>query len=230
MNQQLALAIQLNDDATLTDFCWAGNPILQQQLLATLNHTNDRLLYLWGPPGSGKTHLLQACCQALSHHGSTMYLPLSLLKEWGPKMLDDLEDQSLISIDDIEAIVCDAHWEEALFHLYNRVRDNEQTILIISAQAPPANLGIRLPDLQSRLNWGLVMQLHELEDQDKITTLKLRARKRGFELSDSVVRFLMNRCARNMHDLHQLLDRLDEASLVAQRKITIPFVKHILGI
>lgn len=230
MNQQLALEIQLHDHATLADFCWTGNPILQQQLLATLNHANDRLLYIWGPNGSGKTHLLQACSQAMSHHGSTMYLPLSILNAWGPNILDDLDDQTLISIDDIESVAGDPDWEEALFHLYNRVRDNEKTILLISGKTPPANLKIRLPDLQSRLNWGLVMQLHELADQDKIATLKLHAHRRGLELSDSVIRFLMNRCARNMNDLHALLDRLDEASLIAQRKLTIPFVKHTLGL
>jgi DnaA family protein len=230
MNRQLALALQLNDEATFADFCWGENTLLQQQLYNTLHGSDERFIYIWGAPGSGKSHLLQACCQAMTDHQSTIYLPLRLLKDWGPQVIDGIEDQALISIDDIETIAGDPAWEEALFHLYNRVRDNEQTTLIITSNCPPARSPVSLLDLQSRLSWGLIFQLNELSDHHKINTLKLHANKRGFELPTSVGQFLLNRCSRNMHDLHALLNRLDDASLIAQRKITIPFVKNILGI
>jgi DnaA family protein len=229
MNRQLALAIQLNDEASLADFCWHGNELLQQQLQATLAGHGERLLYLWGVTGCGKSHVLQACCQAISHPQSAIYLPLRTLHTWGPQVLDGLGDQALISLDDVDAIAGDAAWEEAIFHLYNRIRDQGETTLIISGSNPPTHSSVRLPDLRSRLAWGLVIQLHELTDQDKINTLKLHAHKRGFELSDSVGQFLLARHSRNMHDLHGLLTRLDEASLMAQRRITIPFVKETLG-
>lgn len=230
MNKQLALAIRLNDEATMSDFCWGDNRLLQEQLQKTLSGHGERFLYLWGSSGSGKSHLLQACCQELTHSHSAIYLPLSDLKEWGPDILEGINEQTLITIDDIDAVGMDKAWEEALFHLYNRIRDNERTILIISGKQTPANLSLSLPDLRSRLSWGLVIKLAELNDEDKIDTLKMHAKKRGFELPKSVGRFLINRCARNMHDLHTLLNRLDEASLIAQRKITIPFVKDILGL
>ena len=230
MSRQLPLAVQLNDEATLADFCWGNNALLQQQILHALSGQGERLIYLWGIEGSGKSHLLQACCQAFSAYQSAIYLPLHSLKEWGPDILEDLDEQTWIGIDDLDAIAGDPIWEEALFHLYNRVRDNEKTTLIISGKLPPANMSIRLPDLRSRLSWGLVMQLNELNDEDKINTLKWHAKKRGLELPTSVGQFLLNRCARNMHDLNALLNRLDEASLIAQRKITIPFVKEVLGI
>ena len=106
----------------------------------------------------------------------------------------------------------------------------EKSLLIISGDLPPIKSDIRLQDLRSRLGWGLVLQLNELNDDEKINTLKLHALKRGFDLPESVGQFLLNRCSRNMHDLHQLLNRLDDASLAAHRKITIPFVKHTLNI
>lgn len=232
MNRQLALAIQLNDEATFSDFCWGNNVLLQQQLQHTLQEDGrgERLIYLWGPNGSGKSHLLQACCQAVACNQSAIYLPLRTLKEWGPQVIDGIDEQALIGIDDIDSIAKNHAWEEALFHLYNRVRDNEKTTLIITGHCPPAQALLHLADLRSRLSGGLVIQLNELSDHDKISTLKLHAHRRGFELPTSVGQFLLNRCARNMHDLHELLNRLDEASLIAQRKITIPFVKNILGI
>lgn len=229
-NQQLALAIQLNDEATLDDFCWTNNFLLKQQLELMLEHQGEKLFYLWGNTGSGKSHLLQACCQETQSNQSAIYLPLKLLKEWGPEAIEGVEEQDLICIDDIDSIAGNAQWEEALFHLYNRIKDNEHSQLIISGNLPPAAMPIKLPDLKSRLGWGLVMQVNELNDEDKITTLQHHAKKRGFIFPSSVGQFLLNRCSRNMNDLHQLLNHLDEASLAAQRKITIPFVKTTLQI
>ncbi|PJD94602.1 MAG: DnaA regulatory inactivator Hda [Legionella sp.] len=228
MNKQLALAIQLNDEATLDNFNWHNNDLVKQQIDAMLSWRGEKILYLWGAYGSGKSHLLQGCCQALNGSQSAIYLPLRLLKEWGPQSIEGVEDQALVCIDDIESIAADKQWEEALFHLYNKVKDNEQTLLLISALNPPATSSIQLADLRSRLGWGLVMQLHELNDEEKINTLKALALERGFELPHNVGQFLINRCSRNMHDLCDLLDLLDKASLQAQRKITIPFIKHIL--
>lgn len=230
MNKQLALAIRLNDEATLADFNWGENKLLQQQLQRMLTFKDECFLYLWGNKGCGKSHLLQASCQAVNATTSAIYLPLRLLKEWGPQTIEGVEKQALICIDDIDAIALDTAWEEALFHLYNKIKDREQNLLIISGSQSPTTLPIKLLDLRSRLSWGLVIQLIELNDEDKVTTLKLHAAKRGFDLPESVGHFLLSRCSRSMHDLHQLLNRLDDASLAAQRKITIPFVKNILNI
>ncbi|KTD11552.1 ATPase regulatory factor involved in DnaA inactivation [Legionella gratiana] len=230
MNKQLALAIKINNQASLEDFNWVNNKLLQQQLENILNYRENRLLYLWGVSGSGKSHLLQACCQAVNSTQSAIYLPLALLKEWGPQTIEGIEEQTLICIDDINIIAADPIWEEALFHLYNKIKDTERSILIISGNQSPTTIPIKLADLRSRLSWGLVIQLMELNDEGKITTLKHYALKRGFDLPDTVGQFLLNRCSRNMHDLHHILNRLDDASLEAQRKITIPFVKDTLNI
>jgi DnaA family protein len=230
MSNQLTLAIQINHEATLADFFWSNNELLHQQIQMALQKQGERLIYLWGNSGCGKSHLLQACCQAVSTNQSAIYLPLDILQNTNPEVLEGIEQQSWISIDNLHAIAGQVAWEEALFHLYNRIRDNENSTLLISGTHPPAQLPILLADLRSRLSWGLVIQLNELPNDDKIHCLQLYAKKRGFELPTSVALFLLNRCARNMHDLNTLLDRLDKASLMAHRKITIPFVKHILSI
>lgn len=230
MNRQLALAIQLNDEATLSDFCWGNNSLLKEQLTNTLLGSGEKFLSLWGNEGSGKSHLLQACCQALSPPLKAIYLPLRILKEWGPQCLEGLEEQTLIALDDVDCIAGDSQWEEALFHFYNKIRDKEQTILILSATDSPSSLKIQLPDLQSRIGWGLTLKIHDLSDELKIKTIQHHAKKRGFEISSLVGQFLIKRCSRNMRDLHSILDQLDTASLAAKRKITVPFVKSILNL
>lgn len=230
MNQQLALNIPLNNEATLADYCWGNNRLLKQQLMHALNGKGDRFFYLWGDSGSGKSHLLQACCHFVTTKQTAIYLPLESLKEWGPGFLDGLENQNLISLDDIDSIAGNTLWEEGLFHLFNRVKANEQTLLLIAGTQPPNQVSIVLQDLKSRLGWGFITQLHPLTDDDKLKTLILQAHKRGLELPTTVGQFLLNRCSRNMHDLLNLLNKLDQASLAAQRKLTIPFVKEILTI
>lgn len=229
MIYQLPLAIELNHQATLNDYCWGDNTLLQQQLMLALLSQGDRLIYLWGESGCGKSHLLQGCCHYLSTlHQSSVYLPLSFLKDWSPEALEGIEQQNLIAIDDIDIIANNNAWEEALFHLYNRVRDNEQTLLIITGKQAPNALNIKLADLRSRLAWGLTFYIEGLNDELKITVLQHHAKKRGFEITKSVAYFLINRCSRSMYNLYQILEQLDKASLAAKRKITIPFVKSIL--
>lgn len=230
MNHQLALAIHLNYQETLADFCWDNNKLLQEQLYATLGQSGERFLYLWGGDGCGKSHLLQGSCQFIHASQPVTYLPLTLLKEWGPECLDGLEKQALIALDDIDIIAGSKEWEEALFHLFNRVRDNGHSILLVSAKTPPTRIAIELADLRSRLSWGLTLAINELNDEAKIIALCQHANKRGFDLPNNAALFLVKRCTRSMHVLSQILDRLDKASLAAQRKITIPFIKSILEI
>ena len=226
--RQLALSIQLKDQATIANFHWGQHALLQQYLQFAVQGHGERMIYLWGLPGSGKSHILQACCNAMPPPQSAMYLPLMQLHTFGPALLDGMDEQPLIALDDINAIAGDPLWEESLFHLYNRVRDGGKTTLVISGNSAPSNINLNLPDLRTRLNCGLVFQLHELDDDAKIKTLQQHAKKRGIDLTKTVGHFLLNRCARNMHDLHAILDRLDQASLAAHRKITIPFVKTVL--
>lgn len=228
IKQQLPLSVPYSNDYSFADFCWTGNALLQQQILRELPEKQQHLFYIWGHSGSGKTHLLQATCQAMSQSGHTVaYLPLKLLHDWDPAILEGMAHHDLVAIDDVDHIAGQRAWEEALFHLYNRVYAL-QNMLLVTAQVAPVGTSIHLPDLRSRLASGLTIQIHELSDKDKVHTLQEQAKKRGLELSESVGQYIIHRYARNMHTLHAILEQLDHASLIAQRKLTIPFVKEIL--
>lgn len=188
----------------------------------------EQFLFFWGPNSTGKSHLLQAACQlAADNQLAVAYLPMLELADLSPEIFDGLEQMSLVCIDDVQCITGEAEWEEALFHFYNRVRDAGGRLLV-TANVAPAALSVTLPDLRSRLAWGPVLQLNGLDDAGKITALQLRAKGRGFDLPDEVAQFLMRRSARDMSSLFALLDKLDEASLVQQRKLTIPFVRELI--
>lgn len=186
------------------------------------------MVYLWGNSGTGKTHLLQAVCRCIAAKGELCaHIPLKKVAEMAPKMLENLEQLSLVGIDDVQAIAGQRQWEEALFHLYNRVYDSGSR-MFIGANVNPKELGLGLPDLSSRLAWGAVLHIQPLDDNDKVLALNLHARQRGLQLPENVGWFLLRHCQRDMPSLFSLLDRLDMASLSAQRKLTIPFVKEFI--
>ena len=142
-------------------------------------------------------------------------------------MLEGLEQIDFICLDDIHLIANNTQWQQAIFDLYNRVLE-QNNYLLISGDESAQQLGISLPDLVSRLSWGLTEQVKPMDDEEKVQALQYRATQRGLFLSDDVVKFLLNRFSRDMSNLIKSLDALDKASIQEQRKITIPFIKEVL--
>ncbi len=228
---QLPLGIRLRDDATFANY-YAGANAAAQGYVERACHAQeswvDSFIWLWGKPGSGRSHLLQAACLRAEEQGMrVLYLPLQECLEYGPEMLDGVEYCDLVALDDVHLIAGRADWEQALFHAFNRLRDAGGRLLT-SADRAPREVAIELPDLHSRFNLALVFHLQELDDEEKLRALQLRASRRGLFLSDEVGRFLLARLTRSMDALFAALELLDQASLQAQRKLTIPFVKDVL--
>lgn len=227
MTTQLPLHLSLREAATFDNFYPGDNLTLLNALNALISGEGEPIIYLWGPAGVGRTHLLQACCHAM-HTSITRVMYLSLATaELSPEILQDMETMQLVCIDDIDAILGHAAWEEALLHFYNRARD-QSIRLVIAGNETPARLKIHLADLRSRLSWGLVFHVVGLSDEQKIKALQIHAHERGLELSNEVGHFLLRHYPRDMTALFALLDKLDQASLIEKRKLTVPFVKQVL--
>lgn len=229
---QLPLGIKLRDEATFDSYFNGPNAALVavlQTLADPVQAPEERCVYIWGAGGSGRSHLLQAACHRMAEAGAlAMYLPLAEVRDHGPQLLDGMEELDLLCLDDLEVLAGDAEWEEALFHIYNRIQQRQGRLLMAAAAAPRA-LGIQLPDLVSRLGWGLVFQMQALDDEGKQQMLKMRAERRGLHLPDEVARYILSRGARGMGELFAALEQLDQASLQAQHRLTIPFVKRVMG-
>ena len=228
---QLPLPIHQSDDETLENFYAENNLLLLNSLQKNFLQLHQQFFYLWGNKGSGKSHLLKGVCQHyLAQQRPALYVPLDKAQYFSPAVLENLEQQALVCLDDLQAVIGNAEWEVAIFDLINRVRETGRTLLIMSADQSPANLPVQLPDLASRLTWGEVYQLAPLNDKQKIDVLQKAAYQRGIELPDETANFLFKRLERDMKTLFNALEKLDQASLQAQRKLTIPFVKEILAL
>lgn len=216
---QIPLQIRLNDNATFDNYLVKDNA----QALELLN-SDERFVYLWSAAETGKTHLLQAACH---RNENSFYLPLKELTCWQPTILEGLESYQMVCLDDIHCVAGFPEWEEAMFDLFNRLNESQRRLLV-TANCSPASLGMELADLASRLSWGVAVRLHPLTDKDKVTALRMRASARGINLGEDVVAYLMKHCPRDMHTLFAILDKLDDASLQAKRRVSIPFIKQCL--
>lgn len=235
---QLSLPIHQIDDETLDNFYAENSLALLASLRQNFEEVRQPFFYIWGGKSSGKSHLLKAVSNHYLLNGcATSYIPLEKSTYFSPAVLDNADQLDLLCLDDMQAIVGNEEWEQAIFDLFNQFREQQglfsqgkKTLLLISADRPPNQLGICREDLSSRLMWGEVHHLTEMSDEQKRIILQRKAHSKGLELSDEVVNFLLKRLDRDLQALQNKLDLLDRASLQAQRKLTLPFVKSVLGL
>lgn len=225
---QLALELRMPPDQRFDTFVSASATTLAQ--LRALAHGESReAFYIEGARGTGKSHLLRATCAEADASGRRIaFLPLASLRGRLRDALELVAGRELVAIDGLEAIAGERGDEVALFDLHNRARA-EGVALLYAAEAAPAALGFVLPDLVSRLAQCHRIALSPLGDDGRREVLRLRARHRGVAFDDAAIEWLLRRAGRDLAGLTALLDRLDRASLAAQRRITVPFLREVLG-
>lgn len=181
---------------------------------------NERFFYIWGNAGCGKSHLLQA----ITHH----FINRQQLADYCPGELsadfDVNSDVDCLAIDDVERFNEPA--QHRLFNIYNQLRDNNGTLLIVSGSSAPSQLSLRR-DLVTRLCWGLVYQIHELTEHEKVEALQRYASERGFILEPHICQYLLRHSRRDLRSLMMKLDELDRYSLIHQRKVTIHLLRKL---
>jgi len=213
---QLLLGLAPEWVPTLDNFVAGRNA----ELLSALRHaltdsTGGHAFCLWGAAGSGKSHLLQAVVGQAQAAGMSAHYACRAIP---PPV-------QVVAVDEVEQL--DEAAQIELFALYNRMRDSGSLLLVTGTQAP-AQMTLR-DDLRTRLGWGLVYQVHALNDAEKAQALQQHAQARGFELPPEVVTYLLRHGRRDLPSLLALLDALDEHCLRLQRPASVPLLKEVMA-
>jgi DnaA-homolog protein len=228
MAEQLPLHFEFRANKTFADFFTGANQEVISHLQRCIADTGESQIFLWGQVGHGKSHLLQACCHYSQNRGlHSFYYDLSPTNLTDIEVFNGIEDCDLVCFDNIEHIAGHTDWELAFFNFFNQQR-NRGHKLIMSASCPPNQIAVQLADVKTRLNWGLTLKVEPLPDSDRIAALIFKAGKMGFDISPTAGHFLLEHYHSDITSLWDLLETLDRASLIAQRKLTRPFLKQIL--
>jgi len=224
---QIPLQLEARRPDRLEDFIAGPN----QNALAAVSSLLDEpgsSLFLSGPDGTGKSHLLNALCHAARERGlAAFYIALKRLPEEAAASLEGLRILDLVCVDDLECVAGNLVWETALFSCFNEVRA-AQGRLLVSSRLPLAALEFHLPDLASRLAWGVRQNLHLPDDEGKLEILQQRARTLRIELPEDVQNYLIKHSRRDMTSLLQALEQIKDAAFITKRKITVPLAREIL--
>ena len=225
--KQLTLGVQLKERATFASFLTARNVELVAHLRHLTAQTPAGATWIAGPHTAGKSHLLQAVCAATVAGKRTAYLPLETLLPFGPAALEGADLLDVACYDDVQTIAGLDDWERRLFSLWQRALERGSTLLF-TARENPSQIPYSLADLKSRLASSAVFAVRELNDEEQIEALNLRAHLRGFDLPAETARYLQRRFPRDMRTLCEILGTLDDAAFAAQRRITVPFIRGVI--
>lgn len=185
-------------------------------------------VFVAGPQGCGKTHLLVAACHAATESGRRAQYISAADFDGDAQRLRALGGSDLLAVDDVHGIAGSAAAEHALFDLYNRCRADGATMLF-AASEPAAALQLTLPDLRSRLAACAQARVRALPEPARRAILQQRAEARGIELDAAALDWLFTHHARDLATLIALLERIDHAALAARRRVTVPFLRGLLS-
>lgn len=194
--------------------------------MALFDETGEPLIGLWGGVDAGKTHLLNASAHYARHCNVQFHLfDAAQLLEVKAQNFSDFPLGSVLGIDNLDLLAGNRDWEEQFYQLINRVKAGEIRF-VFSLSRNPRDIGFRLPDLKSRLMWGLLIALQSPDDEQLTELLRTRAQLLGLKMTDDVLSYLLSHYSRKLSDQMQLLYQLDHASMSRKRKITIPLIRE----
>ncbi len=226
MTRQLPLDLSVRDRPSFENF-WAGENGTAFEAARSLAAGHVGPLYLFGPEACGKTHLLVAVARAAQGRGPCAFLSLASAPPAAWEGLVDLPQESVVCVDDMDALADHADGERRLFVLFEALAPRRR--IVLAGRSNPAGLAVSRDDLRTRLASGPIVAMQRLSDEAKAQALRHRASLRGLSLNDAASAYLLAHGPRDPRALFLLLEDLDRETLADGRRLTIPYLRAMLA-
>ena len=226
MNQQIALPLSFDRQFSFGNFFSAQADFIISNLKSFVEAGEENFIILWGGHDSGKTHLLNATVQYARENTTALQLyDACQLRDLAPYCLGEISDGAILAIDNLESLCGRKDWETLFYDLINRCRQKKLRLLV-GLDCKPQDLNCVLADFQSRLSWGLLLELQMADEADISEIIRQRALLLGHRLSNEVIAFLIRHFPRGLSSQLEILRKLDAVSLSAGKRITIPLIRQ----
>ena len=226
---QITLPLGFDRQFSFDNYFSDQSGFVLSSLKAFINADGENFIILWGGRDTGKTHLLNAAAHYARDNSIDFHLyDASLFSELDPSCLEEFAEGTILAIDNLDAICGNKDWESAFYYLINRCHQHTLR-LVVSLGSRPRDLSCALDDFQSRLSWGLLLELPVAEEADIENIIQQRARLLGHDLPQEVISYLIRHYPRGLANQLDILLKLDAASLATKKKITIPLVKQVMN-
>ena len=229
--KQLFLDIKLDESVSLKNFIRCNSTNIALSILSNIMESSSisNSFLLWGRSGVGKSYLMHALNRDfLRQNMNTAFISLSDPRINEPTILEGLDQMDAVFIEDVSELRDSEDWESALFNLINQSLINE-TKLVFSSNCVAQDLGVTLKDLRSRLSAFTAVEIPEITEKEKIEALLQSAARKGIELEEKTVKYILTYTSRNLSDLLRLLSELDEFSLEKKKKLSPSLVRELLS-
>ncbi|MBV06043.1 MAG: hypothetical protein CMD53_01710 [Gammaproteobacteria bacterium] len=228
--EQLHLNVQLDDVISLDRFinCESTKECLKILKKSVEDDSISNFYFIWGNKGVGKSYLMKGLHREfINKEMKTFHFSFEDERVSGPEILQNLESMDAIIIEDFESMISSEEWEVAVFNLINACFLSK-TKIYISSKTVSKDLEIDLVDLMSRLSSFTGVEVPEISEEEKIEALKQSATRKGIELEERAIKYIINYTSRNLSDLLKLINELDSFSLQMKKKITPVLIKKLL--
>jgi DnaA family protein len=226
---QIALPLSFDRQFSFDNYFSHQEKLIVENLMSLITSRGESMIGLWGKSSSGKTHLVNASAHYARQQGISFQIYDGVeLARYDADLFEDLESCQVLAVDNLDAFCGMRKWEEKFYQIIN-ISQNQKLKFIFTLAEKPTHLNCKLADFQSRLSWGLLLQLQTTGEKDIAKIIKLRAAMLGIDLSEEVISYLLTHYSRQLSEQIEILRVLDNASLSAQKRITIPLIKQTLA-
>ena len=189
-------------------------------------------LFIYGPSGLGKTHLMCAIVNEIKRKDPSKKVVFIKGEDFTNEMIESLSNQTMnefhdkyrkcdiLLIDDIQFIGGKTATQEEFFHTFNTLHENNSQI-VLSSDRPPKDIATLEDRLKTRFEWGLIADIQPPDLELRIAIIKKKAEQAEISLSDEVSTFLAENLRSNIRQIEGTIKKLSAIVFLEGKEITM---------